>query len=96
MEKNRMKQKADQHRSESEFDVGDRVFLRIQPYKQMSLKKQKKDNKLSPKYYGCYEVLKRIRSMDYKLKLHPYSRVHLVFHVSLLNKEISPSYFTKD
>ena len=42
-----MKQKADQHRSERIFDVGDWVFLRLQPYKQMSFKKDKKDNKLS-------------------------------------------------
>ena len=51
---NRMKQQADQHRSERSFDVGDWVFLRLQPYKQMSLKQAKKDNKLSPKYYGPY------------------------------------------
>jgi hypothetical protein len=50
---NRMKQQADQHRSERSFDVGDWVFLRLQPYKQMSLKQAKKDNKLSPK---CYEI----------------------------------------
>jgi hypothetical protein len=31
MAQNRMKQQADQHRSEREFEVGDWVFLRIQP-----------------------------------------------------------------
>ena len=46
---NRMKQQADQHHSERCFDVGDWVFLRLQPYKQMSLKQANKDNKLSPK-----------------------------------------------
>ena len=44
---NRMKQQAYQHRSERSFDVGDWVFLQLQPYKQMSVKKAKKDNKLS-------------------------------------------------
>ena len=39
------------------FEVGDWVFLRLQPYKQVSLKQPKKDNKLSPKYYGPYKVL---------------------------------------
>jgi hypothetical protein len=46
---NRMKQQVDQHCSERSFEVGDWVFLRLQPYKQVSLKKSKKDNKLSPK-----------------------------------------------
>ena len=49
---NRMKQQEDQHRSERSFDVGDWVFLQLQPYKQMSLKQAKKDNKLLLKYYG--------------------------------------------
>ena len=54
---NRMKQQADQHHSERSFDVGDSVFLRLQPYNKMSLKLAKKDNKLSPKYYGPNKVL---------------------------------------
>ena len=53
---NRMKQQVDQHRSERSFDVGDWVFLWLQPYKQMSLKQANKDNKLSPKYYRPYKV----------------------------------------
>ena len=44
-----MKQQADQHHSERSFDIGDGVFLQLQPYKQMSLKQAKKDNKLLPK-----------------------------------------------
>jgi len=38
MENNRIKQQEDQHRREREFEVGDWVFLRLQPYKQISLK----------------------------------------------------------
>ena len=54
----------------------------------MSLKKNKKDNKLSPKYYGPYKVLQKIGTMAYKLELHAASRVHRVFHVSCLQKVI--------
>jgi hypothetical protein len=68
--------------------VGDWVFMRIQPYKQMSLKQQNKNNKLAPKYYAPYKVLQRIRSMAYILELTPYSHVYLVFHVSFLKKVI--------
>ena len=85
---NRMKQQANQHRSERSFDVGDWVFLRLQQYKKMSLKKAKKDNKLSPKYYGLYKVLQKIGTMAYKLELPAASRVHPVFHVSCLRKVI--------
>jgi hypothetical protein len=81
------KQQADQH-SERSFEVGDWVFLRIQPYKHMSLKKAKKDNKLSPKYYGPYKVLQKIGTMAYKLELPASSRVHPVFHVSCLKKVV--------
>jgi hypothetical protein len=88
MAQNRMKQQADQHHSERSFEVGDWVFLRLQPYKQMSLKQAKKDNKLSPKYYGPYKVLQKIGTMAYKLELPASSRVHPVFHVSCLKKVI--------
>ena len=85
---NRMKQHLDQHHSERSFDVGDWVFLWLQPYKKMSLKKAKKDNRLSRKYYGPYKVLQNIGAMAYKLELPAYSWVHPVFHVSCLKKVI--------
>jgi hypothetical protein len=88
MTQNRKKQQVDQHCSEREFEVGDWVFMRLQPYKQMYLKQQKNDNKLTAKYYGPYKVLQRNESMDYKLELPPSSCVHLVFRVSFLKKVI--------
>ena len=44
---NQMKQHENQHHNERSFDVGDWVFLWLQPYKKMSLKQANKDNKLS-------------------------------------------------
>ena len=49
MAQNRMRQQADQQRTEREFEVGDYVLIRLQPYKQVSLKSGGK-NKLSPKF----------------------------------------------
>ena len=83
-----MKQQADQHHSERSFEEGDWVFMRLQPYKKMSLKKLNKDNKLPSKYYGPYKVLQKIGSMAYKLELPVSSQVHPVFHVSFLKKVI--------
>jgi hypothetical protein len=88
MVENRMKQQENQHHSERSFEVGDWVFLRLQPHKQISLKQAKKDNKLSPKYYAPYKVLQNIGTMAYKLELPASSQVHLVFYVSCLNKVI--------
>ena len=49
MAQNLIKQHAYQHHCEISFEVGEWVFLRLQPYKHMFPKKYKKDNKLSPK-----------------------------------------------
>jgi hypothetical protein len=54
----------------------------------MSLKQAKKDNKLSPNYYGPYKVSQNIGTMAYKLELSASSQVHPVFHVSCLNNVI--------
>ena len=47
----RMKQQADQGRSDCQFAEGDQVFLRLQPYKKTSLKAEHCQN-LAPKFYG--------------------------------------------
>ena len=87
MAQNQMKQ-VDQHRSETNFEVGDQVFLRLQPYKQISMKQQKKNNKLSPRYYGPYQIMQKIGSIAYKLELPPTTKIHPFFHVSCLKKVI--------
>jgi hypothetical protein len=80
-----MKQQADKHRTEREFELGDWVFVRLQPYKQLSLKQQGK-NKLAPRFYEPYQVNKKISQVVYRVDLPDKSCIHNVFHVSCLKK----------
>lgn len=86
---NRMRQLADKHRSEREFQVGDWVYLKLQAYKQHSVA-QRPHHKLSSRFYGPYQVLKRVGKVAYTLQLPPTSKIHPTFHVSLLKKHHGP------
>ncbi|GJY42186.1 retrotransposon-related protein [Tanacetum coccineum] len=82
---NRMKQHADKGRSERILEVGDWVLLKLQPHRQVTLRRDKQ-HKFSAKYYGPYKVLEKIGSVAYKLMLPATAQVHDVFHVSQLKK----------
>ena len=78
---------ADRGRVERQFEVGDLVYLRLQPYRQSTLK-QKGAEKLKPRFYGPYRVTRRIGEVAYELELPTGSRIHNIFHVSCLKKAL--------
>ena len=87
---NRMKQAANKKRREVTFVIGDFVYLKFHPYRMKSLA-TRVNHKLRAHFYGLFEVLERIGEVAYKLKLPKSTKIHTVFHVSLLKKSIGPS-----
>ncbi|GAU37353.1 hypothetical protein TSUD_395350 [Trifolium subterraneum] len=99
----RQKSYADHGRRPMEFDEGDHVFLRVTPKlgdhvflrvtPKMGLRGVFKTKKLSPRYIGPYQILKRVGHVAYQLALPPsMSRMHDMFHVSQLRKFIPDSF----
>lgn len=82
-----MKAQADKKRTLRTFDVGDMVFVRLQPYRKISFKGHSY-HKLSPKYFGPFKVMKQVGNVAYKLDLPPQAKIHPTFHVSQLKKYI--------
>ncbi|KAL4346362.1 hypothetical protein GQ457_17G000110 [Hibiscus cannabinus] len=81
----RQKSYVDLKRREIEYVVGDRVFLKVSPWKKVMRFGRK--GKLSPRYIGPYEIVERVGSVAYRLLLPPeLERIHDVFHVSMLRK----------
>ena len=77
----RIKLNSNCHRRELEFKPSDLVYLKLQPFQQMSIRLQG-NMKLSPRFYGLFHILARVGKVAYHLELPPHSRLHPVFHVS--------------
>ncbi|GJS19063.1 putative reverse transcriptase domain-containing protein [Tanacetum coccineum] len=68
-----------------EFQVGDRVMLKVSPWKRVV--HFGKRGKLNPRYVGPFKVLEKVRAIAYKLELpQELSRVKNTFYVSNLKK----------
>jgi hypothetical protein len=82
-----MKLQADRNRSERHLEIGDMVYLKLQPYRHTSLSIHR-CLKLHSKYYGPFRVLEKIGNTSYKLLLPDRCKLHPTFHVSQLKKQL--------
>nr|GEW41619.1 putative reverse transcriptase domain-containing protein [Tanacetum cinerariifolium]GEX39247.1 putative reverse transcriptase domain-containing protein [Tanacetum cinerariifolium] len=83
--RDRQKSYADLKHKPMEFQVGDKVMLKVSPWK--GVVRFRKRGELNPRYVGPFKVLEKIRKVAYKLELpEELSRVHNTFHVSNLKK----------
>ncbi|GKF61581.1 hypothetical protein Tco_0181635, partial [Tanacetum coccineum] len=81
----RQKSYADLKRKLMEFQVGDKVKLKVSHWK--GVVHFGKRGKLNPRYVGPFKVLEKVGEVAYKLELlEELSRVHNTFHVSNLKK----------
>nr|GEY04832.1 reverse transcriptase domain-containing protein [Tanacetum cinerariifolium] len=81
----RQKSYADLIRKPMEFEVGDRVMLKVSPWK--GVVRFGKRGKLNPRYVEPFKVLAKVWTVAYRLELpQDLTRVHHTFHVSNLKK----------
>ena len=81
----RQKSYADKRRRPIEFQEGDRVFLKVSPWK--GIIRFRKRGKLGPRYIGPFRVVARIGKVTYRLELPPaLNGIHDTFHVSQLRR----------
>nr|GEU63504.1 putative reverse transcriptase domain-containing protein [Tanacetum cinerariifolium] len=83
--RSRQKSYADLKRRLTEFEVGDKVMLKVSSWR--GVIRFRKHGKLSPQFIGPFKVIESIRLVAYKLELPDRLRgIHDTFHVSNLKR----------
>ncbi|GJR29459.1 putative reverse transcriptase domain-containing protein [Tanacetum coccineum] len=86
--RDRQKSYADVRRKPLEFQVGDKVMLKVSPWKGVIC--FGKRGKRNPRYIGHFKIIAKVGTVAYRLELpEQLSRVHSTFHVSNLKKCLS-------
>ena len=88
----RQKSYAHMKRKDIRYEIGDKVFLKVSPWKKVMI--FEKRGKLSPRFISPYEVIEKVGSVAYHLALPPdLEKIHNVFHVSMLRRyRLDPSH----
>ncbi|GJX83689.1 putative reverse transcriptase domain-containing protein [Tanacetum coccineum] len=82
--RDRQKSYADVRRKPLGFQVGDKVMLKVSPWKEVI--RFGKRGKLNPRYIRRFKILDKVETVVYRLEL---PQVHSTFHVSNLKKCLS-------
>ncbi|GJS68398.1 putative reverse transcriptase domain-containing protein [Tanacetum coccineum] len=91
--RDRQRSYANKRRKPLEFQVGDKVMLKVSPWK--GVIRFGKRGKLNPRYIGPFKILAKVGMVAYRLELpEKLSRVHSTFHVSNLKKCLSDEQLT--
>ena len=81
----RQKSYADMRRKDIRYEIGEKMFLKVSPWKKVM--RFGKNDKLSPRFIGPYEVIEKVGPVAYKLTLPlELEKIHNVFHVSMLRR----------
>ena len=94
--RDRQRSYADNRHRDLQFEIGDRVFLKISPWK--GVLRFRRRGKLSLRFIGPYEIVSKVGPVACRLKLPPeLSKIHDTFHVSMLRKYIpDPSHVLRE
>ena len=94
--RDRQRSYADNYRRDLRFEIGDRVFLKISPWK--GVLRFGRRGKLNSRFMEPYEIVSNVGPVAYRLKLPPeLSRIHDTFHMSMLRKYIpDPSHVLRE
>ena len=83
--KDRQKFYTNLKRKDIQYEIGEKVFLKVSPWKKVMRFGRK--GKLSPMFIGSYEVIEKVGPVAYRLALPPeLEKIHNVFHVSMLRR----------
>ena len=81
----RQKSYADMRRKDIQYEINEKVFLKVSPWKKVI--RFGKKGKLSPRFIGPYEVIEKVGPVAYRLVLPPkLEKIHNFFHVSMLRR----------